>query len=757
MADGFLYLGDVLIGRSYTMKRSYFTMKAKTSGVIGLPIAQNNNGGGTSADPAAMFYRKNGGSWIQYQTGTTTTSPSVTVAVGDVIEVKGNAAPNYMTGYLSFTVDDTATYDLYGNILSLFYDDSFQYFNEYPSFSTNYYNVFSFKRKRIVSAKDLIFPSASLVMANTAVGAYQDMFSGCTYMTDAPELPSTQLGEKCYSKMFIGCTSLVNGPSNLPATSGAERCYTNMFQGCTSLVKAPHIAAETVGERSFYEMFSGCTSLSATQETLYPSALTSYCYYGMYRGCTSLRTAPKLPAKSLVSNCYGYMFNGCSKLNYIDAAFKTTPSSQFTSNWVDGVSGSGTFVKGEEALWDVRGVNGIPTSWIVEGGMDITESTGTTFMGLSIAPGDLYYGSGGYQIMPAWDTYNSYGSSYGNTNGSTYFRLLDLGKRFSSLGSNYNYAQSQSIDNGGTLVSYNSKSWRMPIHGEISLLVNGFKTYGDMNASLKIKREGALVLTPDGVFDHAFAAWVMINSTQNGLIIFRDNAVITSVAGTFSNNGGISYSGESACNQINMATSQPWRISTTEFNHLMEMGCAFIPFKGIANYNGSSYTWMTSTPSILWAATVVSSYGTTANAGLWFGANENGYLVKDNYIISEIGNISLEESTSSSEASSKFGLAYAQCRLVSDKLTGAANFVGVQVYPGMNMAYITLTGDGWDASNLTNNPPSIYLLSSGQYIKQDVTAWTLVNSTTLRADVSGGGSYTFTLTNGNPTAVSYSA
>ena len=60
------------------------------------------------------------------------------------------------------------------------------------------------------------------------------------------------------------------------------------------------------------------------------------------------------------------MFRGCTSLNYIKATFTTTPSSTYTSNWVNGVSATGTFVKNSAATWTTTGNNGIPTGWTVE-------------------------------------------------------------------------------------------------------------------------------------------------------------------------------------------------------------------------------------------------------------------------------------------------------------------------------------------------------------------------------------------------------
>ena len=139
--------------------------------------------------------------------------------------------------------------------------------------------------------------------------------------------------------MFQGCTSLVNAPT-LPATTLADYCYQSMFYNCTSLVNAPALPATT---------------------------LTQSCYSNMFYRCTSLVNAPELPATTLAAQCYSYMFQGCSKLNYIKAMFTTAPSSTHFSNWVDGVSPTGTFVKNSAATWtDTFGVSAIPEGWTDE-------------------------------------------------------------------------------------------------------------------------------------------------------------------------------------------------------------------------------------------------------------------------------------------------------------------------------------------------------------------------------------------------------
>ena len=193
---------------------------------------------------------------------------------------------------------------------------------------------------------------------------YYDMFYGCTSLTTAPELPATTLATYCYAFMFYGCTSLTTVPE-LPATTLANNCYNNMFYGCTSLTTAPELPATTLTNSCYGSMFYGCTSLT-TAPVLPATTLANYCYQSMFQGCTSLTTAPELPATTLSNNCYNSMFYGCSNLNYIKAMFTTTPSTTYTSSWVQGVAATGTFVKNSAATWDVTGIYGVPTGWTVE-------------------------------------------------------------------------------------------------------------------------------------------------------------------------------------------------------------------------------------------------------------------------------------------------------------------------------------------------------------------------------------------------------
>ena len=207
-------------------------------------------------------------------------------------------------------------------------------------FSKGKDNYYQFKISGEVAAKGNIMSLLDRTCARNSVPsfAFNNLFSGCTSLTSAPELPAMELAEGCYAWMFAGCESLTNAPA-LPATKLAKSCYELMFLDCNSLTEAPALPATKLAE---------------------------YCYYGMFNTCLKLRTVPELPATNLVVGCYSYMFKLCIVLNYVKALFIDEPSESTTAEWLEGVSFTGTFVKSKDATWDVRGYSGIPEGWTVE-------------------------------------------------------------------------------------------------------------------------------------------------------------------------------------------------------------------------------------------------------------------------------------------------------------------------------------------------------------------------------------------------------
>ena len=195
-------------------------------------------------------YSKNGGEWTNWVATSTGSGTSLTVAAGDVIQLKGN---NSYYGDSKFGSDSSAKFNAKGNIMSLI--NSTGYTGETSVVDEVFYGLFG-GCVGLVSCEDLTLPATILGM-----DCYVYMFRGCTSLTTAPALPATTLKTSCYSYMFSGCTSLTTAPE-LPATALTNYCYDTMFQGCSSLTTAPVLSATTLEFQCYVGMFSGCTSLN---------------------------------------------------------------------------------------------------------------------------------------------------------------------------------------------------------------------------------------------------------------------------------------------------------------------------------------------------------------------------------------------------------------------------------------------------------------------------------------------------------------
>ena len=297
---------------------------------------------------------------ISYSTdnGTTwTEGNSVTVNKGDKVLWKGEMTPRNYYGLGKFS--STANFDVQGNVMSLLFGDNFKGQTDLTGKDYAFYQLF-YQNIKVINTENLSLPATTLEN-----NCYNGMFYDCTSLTTTPELPATTLASYCYNGMFYDCTSLTTTPE-LPATTLETYCYTSMFHGCTNLTTAPVLPAIMLAQGCYSGMFQGCTGLTTAPTELPATTLIQNCYYGMFQGCTGLTTAPELPATTLAYQCYYMMFSGCTNLNYIKAMFTTTPSSTYTSNWVSGVSASGTFVKNASATWTTTGVYGVPTGWDVQ-------------------------------------------------------------------------------------------------------------------------------------------------------------------------------------------------------------------------------------------------------------------------------------------------------------------------------------------------------------------------------------------------------
>ena len=183
--------------------------------------------------------------------------------------------------------------------------------NTVGSASNNYY-TFTMSGVIVADGSTMTLMDKTDTLRSVPSYAFYGLFSGCTSLTTAPELPATAITTYCYYYMFYGCTNLTKAPSELPAT-----------------------------------------------------ALVNYCYNGMFNGCTSLTTAPILRFKTTAQNGAVAMFSGCTNLNEV-TCYKTGTLTRGTmNNWLAGVSATGTLYNNGGANWGTSSVanGGIPSGW----------------------------------------------------------------------------------------------------------------------------------------------------------------------------------------------------------------------------------------------------------------------------------------------------------------------------------------------------------------------------------------------------------
>ena len=90
-----------------------------------------------------------------------------------------------------------------------------------------------------------------------------------------------------------------------------------------------------------------------------------YQFVNLFKDCSALTQAPDLPVTTLTQGCYSKMFSGCSKLNYVKALFTDISAQDCLTDWLSGVSATGTFVKNPEATY-TKTQAGIPSGWTVQ-------------------------------------------------------------------------------------------------------------------------------------------------------------------------------------------------------------------------------------------------------------------------------------------------------------------------------------------------------------------------------------------------------
>ena len=157
--------------------QDYFTMVITSGGDI-------KWGGSTTANTfnVLSYSKDNGDNW-----SAVTSADTISVEAGDKILWKGTPTPStsYPQGIGRFSGATDVRYSVEGNAMSLLFGDDFS--GQTSLEGKNYALAYLFSgNTNVTSVENLSLPATTL-----AQSCYNNMFSGCTSLTTAPELPAT--------------------------------------------------------------------------------------------------------------------------------------------------------------------------------------------------------------------------------------------------------------------------------------------------------------------------------------------------------------------------------------------------------------------------------------------------------------------------------------------------------------------------------------------------------------------------------------
>lgn len=212
--------GEVVIGDFTNYKRMYFTIES---------LEDDNEvyfTKGSNAPNITFYYSlDNGVSWRTFQS-----TMGWAMDEGDKVILKASCTSlGAINSEYGFRFSSTKKYIVYGNILSLMYEDNFVNKVKFSNYTDD--NQFA----------GLFYNSINLVDASNLI------------------MPVTELDSFCYSYMFYNCSSLTGAPV-LIATTLAGYCYWCMFAGCSSLNKITCYATDRSAQRALDSWVDGVSA-----------------------------------------------------------------------------------------------------------------------------------------------------------------------------------------------------------------------------------------------------------------------------------------------------------------------------------------------------------------------------------------------------------------------------------------------------------------------------------------------------------------
>ena len=270
--------------------KQYFTLEFLTSGTISWNVNLEE------ICKTISYSLDNGQTWTEI-TSVIRNPIEIEVEIGDKMLLKGENEfygvagerdnSNYFRG--------SATFNAYGNILSLFYGDDFADYDYFPEVESEYYGqCFGlFWKSNLVSAKNIIFPQDETNMNDYT---YYKIFIGSTIT----EIPNDPILLKRAESGFEGCNNL----TSVIFGDNIEIIGESAFNGCSGLTSVTIPSSVTsIGNHAF--IFCGGLT-SVTIEATTPPTLGSGAFNGNASGRKIYVPSANVNAYKTATNWSGY-------------------------------------------------------------------------------------------------------------------------------------------------------------------------------------------------------------------------------------------------------------------------------------------------------------------------------------------------------------------------------------------------------------------------------------------------------------------
>ena len=184
-----------------------------------------------------------------------------------------------------------------------------------------------------------------------------------TFNPSTPQSVIINTGEKLYLRNDTGVFNYYNGTANTYNTN-INVSRSNIIGGnINTLLDYKNPDTVPLSHSCFFGLFRDNIATTDVSGLKFGNkTLTTGCYREMFNNCPKLTNAPELPSTTLANSCYKNIFYMCKNLNSITVYADDISATNCTTDWLYGVSSTGTFRNLGSATYPT-GASGIPTGW----------------------------------------------------------------------------------------------------------------------------------------------------------------------------------------------------------------------------------------------------------------------------------------------------------------------------------------------------------------------------------------------------------